>query len=446
MGSNLKAQLVRGTSGTFVIRTSNTALKFLTSWALARLLGADGFGVFNFVMAWITLLMIPALFGLDRLMVRELSVYTSEGAWALARGLLRYVMRATLALALLLAVAAAGLAWLTYEVTGRPALLQAEHSGLALTALYTLLLALIVLPLRGLLLQQQAAMQGLHYVVQGQVPEQIVQPVLFLALIGAGYLAGCGVDSPEWAMVWQAVTVGAALAASELLMRRRIPDAMHHAAPAFAVRVWIASAIPFAFVRGLNTLNQQVDSIMLGPLAGAEAIGLYTVVLRGTQLISLMLLSVNTALAPAIARLHAAGKHRELQRAITGSTRLVFIGALPVALVFILWGNVFLGLFGQKFTQAHTALTIMSVGQVINAASGSVALLLMMTGYERDATLGVGISLVIHVALNLLLIPPYGLEGVAVAASASMMTWNWLLVWFAWRRLRINTTVFGPMR
>jgi len=44
--------------------------------------------------------------------------------------------------------------------------------------------------------------------------------------------------------------------------------------------------------------------------------------------------------------------------------------------------------------------------------------------------------------LHGLLIPRFGMTGAAAATAATTAIWNGAMVTFAWRRLRINPTVF----
>jgi len=445
-GRTLRARLMRGTGGTFAVRLANLALKFVTSLALARLLGADHYGVFNFAQAWILLLIIPATAGFDRLLIRDLPTYTTRGAWSAMRGALRFTTRWALLISVGLVAAGLAGAWLTYSLTGRPALLQAEQAGLARAALIALAVALLVVPLRALTLIQQAAMQGLRQVVMGQVPDQVLQPVLFLAALGMASVVGHRVGSAQAAM---SLFVGAtllALALSAWQLRRAVPFVARTAAPLVTARAWLASAIPFALTEGLIVLNVQVGLLMLGALDSAEAVAYYSVTQRLTMLITLPLVSVGVALAPHMAGLHAAGQHRDLQRAITGSTRLALGVALPVMLLFIAAGSFFLGLFGAEFRVAREALVIFSLGQLVTVATGPVGPLLLMTGHERAATLTTGLGVAVHIALNALLIPAWGIEGAAAAGGISLAAVSLTLAALAWRRLRINTLPIGGGR
>jgi O-antigen/teichoic acid export membrane protein len=445
-GSNLKAQLIRGMGGTFLLRVMNTAVKFLTSFLLARLLGRDGFGVYNFATAWITLLIVPALFGFERLLVRELAVYRRTKNWSLLRGLMRFANRLTLVLSLVMVALAGLIAWVTYETTGRPAMLQADKADFALLALYTLLLALLLVPLRAFLLMQQAAMQGLRRVVTSQVPEQIIQPVLMLGIVAGLYLFAGRVESPALAMAIQIGTTLFAVVYSMALFRKMIPYATKTVPAHYQIRPWVYASIPFFLNKELNALNAQVDTLLLGAMTGADSVALYVAALRGTQLIGVLLNSVNVALAPNIAHLFVEKDKTQLQRILTQSARFALAGALPLTLLLIVFGKSFLDIFGSEFTGAYTALVILSVGQLINVVTGPTGVLLMMTNYERVATASLTLGVVLDIGLNIVLIPRWGIEGAAVAKLVSTSVANTLNLWMAWKRLHLHSTILGPLR
>jgi O-antigen/teichoic acid export membrane protein len=69
-------------------------------------------------------------------------------------------------------------------------------------------------------------------------------------------------------------------------------------------------------------------------------------------------------------------------------------------------------------------LIILAAGQLINVAFGSVGLFLTMTGYERDTLRGQVIALVVNALAAVILIPPYGAVGAALAVAIGLVTWN----------------------
>lgn len=429
---SLRSYLVRGAAGTFGLKVAAAGFSFLSGLLLARVLGMAGYGAYAYAIAWVSVLVVPAVFGLDRLLVRTVAASRTQSAWGLMRGLLRWAHQVVVLVSVAVVAPAAFLVWIAGE----------QFDPHIVPALW---MALVLVPMAALALLRQAAMQGFHRVVVGQLPEMLIQPLVFIVSVGAAYLLlGEALNAP-WAVGLHAVAAGVALVIGAWLLRTTLPQAVHDAVPVYDRGGWTRSALPLLFARGMQVVNAQTDIILLGAIKGAELAGIYAVATRGAELITFVLVSVNTVLAPAIASLHAAGDMRRLQSVITKSVRVIMVFSLPVALALILSGERFLVLFGQGFTRGATALAILSAGQLMNAAMGSVGLLLIMTGHERDAAMGVGISALVNLVLNALLIPVWGMEGAAAATAISMIIWNLLLAVWVYKRLGIHTTALGQM-
>lgn len=409
----------RGAAFTFGLRIASTGLTFATSFVLARFLGLAGYSTYALALEWLTFLTVPAALGMDRFMVREVAVYRARAQWPELRGFLRWGNLAVLAASL--AAAGSGALLVTVFVSDR--------DGLRLS----LYLALAALPLTSLTTLRQAAMRGFDRIVGGQWPELILRPLLILALSTLGWLLLPEFSAP-WAVAALALgTVAAFLVGAALLSR--VLQGAPPAQPVYRSRAWLGTALPFMLISATYVLNNKVGVLLLGPLGEPTDVGLYQVASRGADLIALVLLAVNTAFAPTLARLYAQEKPRQLEHAVARSTRLITLVSLPVALGFIAFGGFFLAIFGPEFTAARGTLTILCAGQLVNAATGTVATLLNMTGHERDTALVVGFSAAVNVSLNLLLIPRYGLNGAAAATALGTLVWNALLSYFVYRRL-----------
>jgi O-antigen/teichoic acid export membrane protein len=282
--------------------------------------------------------------------------------------------------------------------------------------------------------------------VAGQLPEMLVQPVVFIFLIVSAYLLfGKGL-TVQWALGMNIVAAGGAFFMVSILLYKVFPQAAREASPSYQTSVWVRSALPLLFITSMSIINDQSDIIFLGAIKEAEAVGSYAIANRGAMLISALLFAVNTAMGPSIARLHAKGDKKQLQRMITKSARVTTFVSLPVAGCLIAFGDEFLMIFGRDFTEGKVTLAILSAGQIVNVALGSSALLLIMTGHERHAAIGLGISALLNVVLNALLIPPWGLVGAATAKTSSMVLWNVLLAIWVYKRIGIHSTVLGRVR
>jgi O-antigen/teichoic acid export membrane protein len=396
-------------------------------------LGIVGYGAFSYAMAWVGLLSVPSLFGLKNLLVRNIAIYQAESAWDLMGGLLRWANRIVLVISLTIAVLGMAVIW-TFG----------KHFELQM--LSALPIALLILPLIALIGLRQATLQGLHYVVAGRFPEMIIRPIIFIFLIGGAYFFSGKKLTVSWAVGLNMMAMGVTFAVGTKILYKTIPAAASRVRPMYQRGIWIRSALPMMFISGMHVINGQTDTLILGAIKGSEAVAIYNVADRGAQLVTFALAAVNATLSPLIASLHARGDLQRLQRVITDSTRMVSLISGCVVVIVIALGDRFLALFGPDFTRGYLALSILNVGQLINVAMGPVALLLIMARHEHDAAVGIGVSAVLNILLNTILIPEWGVEGAATATTISIVTWNLWLGIRVYKRLGIHPTLLGKVR
>ena len=424
----LKAHMVRGTVGTFGLKVLNTVLAFGTSLLLARLLGAKEYGVYAYAISWAQLLAVPAVMGLNTLLVREVAKYKTLEDWGSLRGILRWSDRVVLLTSIGIAAIFSLIVWF----------LRGKFSPEVRTALW---IAMGLVPLLSFLLLRQGGLQGLGYVVEAQVPQLFLLPATFLVLtVGVYFVFGL---SGAVAVGLRFIAGLVAVATALFSLRRHLPELATDAPSLYRQREWLRSTLPLLFVGTAGIINQRISTVMVGGMLGPEKAGILDVALRGASLVSFTLMAVNMPLAPAVAKLHAKGERERLQSLVTKSARVALLGSLPIALGMILFGRWVLLIFGREFTGGSTVLAILSAGQLVNVAMGSVALLLNMSGHERDTARGIGITALVSVVLSAVLIPVWGVEGAAVANAVSTTTWNVLLAMSVRKRLCIYPTALG---
>jgi O-antigen/teichoic acid export membrane protein len=432
-GQGLKAQLLRGGIGSVAVKVGSTALVFLQAVILARSLGPAGYGVYAYAFALISILAVPAQFGLPNLVVRETAKAQATRDWPLMSGLWRWTNTVAWAASLTLAAIAGLAAWTLAS--------RFEASELATFAWGLLLVPLIVLGnLRG------AALRGLHRIVAGQLPDMILRPgLLTLFVVVAVLVFPTGSLTAANAMGLHALAAFVAFVVGVLILRAARPGEVRAVKTRTYERsAWRQAVLPLAILSGMQLIIQYTDILMLGLFRSADQVGIYRVVIQGGGLVVFGLEAVNMVVAPHFARLHRLGDTATLQRVATAGARASLLTALPVTLAFVLFGEFILrGIFGEAYTAGGTALAIISVGQLVNAGAGSVGFLLNMTGHERDTARGIAIGALANVVLNLVLIPHFGMNGAALATAVSMIIWNLLLWYFARRRLGIRTHGLG---
>lgn len=424
----MRQRLVRATAGTFLLRIVAIGLGFAANVALARLLGVEAFGICALVAAWATLLTTPAMFGFDRLLVRELAAFQATAEWQRIRGILRLADRTVLTLAVVLG---AGMA-LVGVALGDP-------HGLGAPAAFAVGGAMV--PLLALVNLRQSALQGLHQVTRSFIAETLVRPGTLIVLSGVSLMAGLQHADATLGSIFLLIGTVLAFLTGQALLRGYLGS--ERRGPTVAPHGWSRAAIPLAYLGTIAVIGGQADLVLVGLLARPEDAGAYAVAVRGSVLISLPLIVINATTAPSFARLWRLGDVAQLQRTVTLSVRGALLLTIPIAAAFVLFPAVFLGLFGEGFERAVGALAVLSVGRVVNVAVGPTGTLLAMTGQERVAALGATVGPVLEVLLALALIPSVGLVGAAVASSAALIAASAIQVASVRRRLGVRPSIIG---
>lgn len=188
-------------------------------------------------------------------------------------------------------------------------------------------------------------------------------------------------------------------------------------------------------------LMQSVDILFLAKYYNFEKIAFYSVAVKLTVTIGLVLSSINAVYAAKFAELFNTKKMKELQLSVRSATRMIAILTLPIIFVLLIFGNFFLSLFGNEYVEAKEALIILLVGQAVNALSGSVGVYMNMTNRQKVYQKIILISFVFNIILNWYLVPNYGLNGAAFATAFSLILWNVIGVIYIYNTDQIKTYI-----
>lgn len=424
------SRILRKASATVVLQGSSLLLGFASAVLLARFIGGAGYGRYVFALAWTNLLTIPAILGFDRFLIRGIAVYEVDRKWALMRGLLMRTNQLVLLISAVIVGVGCGVAVLFLSPS-----LRAPFC-----------IAMLIVPLTALTLLRQGAMQAMGRVVSGQFPEFLIRPALILIGICALQYAGGDLLSTNTALGANVFGVLVAFTMGALILRRALPAQIRSVRPEYASREWLRASLPMMLISGIWAANNYCTTLVVGTLGGVREVGVYSVVQKGAELIVLVLLAANMALAPTIARMHAQGDRKGLEHATERIAQATFLSSLPLGAAAIVFASVYLGIFGASFQTGATALSIMAVGQLFNAAAGPAGNVLLMTGHERAAVGGIVVGLLANLMLAVVLVPPLGVTGGAIAFATSLVFWNTALVLIARRCVGVNVTTLPSLR
>jgi O-antigen/teichoic acid export membrane protein len=409
-----------------VLRGAGMGLTGIAAVIIGRELGAAGYGEYAWAFAWATTLALPAALGADQLLVREAAVAQERGEWARLRALLR----STLGWSAAVAVAAIAIAAIAIELAG---------GGLG-PRREALLVALPIVPLAAVTGVAQGALLGLGRTATAVAPSATGRAAAFLALVGISVALG-GLSAPRTVALQLAATTIAAAFTLALAMRALPPSRLSQgrASP----RGWLSLSVPMGAASVLMLFDAQAGVLMLGALGSSAATGVYAAALLCMAPFGLVLAAIRFPLGALVARLGAAGEREQLQEAIRLATRTAGAVCFAIATVLILFPGQILRLFGDSFSGGESTLRLLAIAQLLNALCAFNGLVLIMRGEERAAMRSAFACLVLDLALCAALVPSLHARGAAIAALISLTVRNVANSTLAWRRLGLDTTVFG---
>lgn len=392
---------------------------------VARLLGAEGLGLYALGMSVIAFVGIFASFGLPRAATRFISVYNSQGEVQKLRG---FLWRG-LILILLISTGLGGAVWLARGwITG------GLYNEPNLTPYMPFFAVMVPLSAIGFFLGQ--VLHGFQAVDRQTIINSFVQRPLTIAMelgflsLGwglGGYIAGSmlgtivNVVLMAW-LVWRLMP--APTRALDKPLDRLDGEVLSFSASMIALSL-------LGFVSG------KADHTMLGIFLNARQVGIYSVAKTTTSYVPTLLTAVNSIFAPVIADLYAREKLDLLKRLFQTLTKWILGLTLPLVMVIMLFAPTLMRIFGAEFEAGWPVLVAVSIGQLVNVGVGSVGYILMMSGRQRFIVGSQVVSSVVTFGLYLILIPILGPLGAALGFAIGVVVSNVLNLWHIRRELNL---------
>jgi O-antigen/teichoic acid export membrane protein len=167
------------------------------------------------------------------------------------------------------------------------------------------------------------------------------------------------------------------------------------------------------------------DVLLLGHYHGAEEVGALRVIWPVAHMNGLVMSSFALLFTPAAARLFARDDKDGINRLYWQTAIWIAVFSFPLfALTFSLSEPLTVTLFGSRYADSGTYLTLLALGYYFNAALGFNGLTLKVYGRLRYiVSINIAAALV-NVGINLVLIPRYGALGAAIGTTATLLLHN----------------------
>ncbi|MDG4594374.1 MAG: oligosaccharide flippase family protein [Candidatus Contendobacter sp.] len=418
LGRALPALMVRG---------GGLGLQFLMSVVVARVLGAEGMGLYTLYLTWMVLFGDLVSLGMPIYALRTVAALRARDQ---DRSIASFVRRA-----LVLVLALGGLflllpwwqeALIANWITGDARLAPAFECA-AVGAWFFVGMRILAETLKG----TGATQRGIFV-------ESATIPLVVLSVLPVLVWRG-GIDSVG--MLWLHVTaVGVAFALAAALWQARSrrfgDDAGGESVPAYSPALWSMWGGTL-----LNIVYVSLPLMLLPWFATVAEVGHFGVAFRLMNLVTVVMVTLTAVYGPQFAAAYALRDVTRLRLLMKRSQQISLLLIAPFLAVFTLGAEPVLGLFGSEFRDAKVLLWILAVGQLFNAGTGLIGYMLNMMHQERTEFLillgTVGLMLVGMIAVGSVA----GAVGVTLVYSGGLILKNLLSVIFALRYLnRLETS------
>jgi O-antigen/teichoic acid export membrane protein len=392
---SLARRTVRNTALLFVARSLSKVLVFATVVVTQNSLGATGYGKFAAIVVFSNIASIFADLGLQVVFVREASRRLDDmGAF----------LGATLAAKIPMGV-----------VSG------------AILAVSVWLLAPDLLSLVGPVyaLMMAGALANLlrsSFYATGEMRFEVVAIAAETVILLAGTVIAAVLHQGVAAFIWAYAASYAftAVYAAVITHRRWAPLHLHW--DAALLRKLLRSGLPFALAFVLSTIYFRIDVVILKSLRGDDQVAYYNAAYKFLDGLSFIPQAAMSAVFPALAVIHLRGRE-PMRDAYTRAYRLLAGLGMPVAVGCVVLAPQIIHLTHVPFEQSIPALRILGASLLLIFVNNSFIFALGAMDKQLTFALLAGLSIVVNVTLNLVMIPRFGFaDGYLAASWATLIT------------------------
>lgn len=394
-------RIARNTTVLLVAQVASYLLSFFYMMYIARYLGAAGFGILSFALAFTGIFAVFGDLGLQPLTTREVARNKSLAP--------KYIANVTL-MKVILVVITFGLIALTINLMGYP---KQTIRVVYLLGLYVILAAFT---------------QMFYSIFQAfeRMEFQAIGQILSAALIlgGVVFAINHGLSIIGFASSY-VIASAIALGYSFGVMKLRFSSPASASAAKVMEFDWsfwkptIKEALPFGLGAVFAAVFSSIDAVMLSSVKGDEVVGWYRAAYAVVAALGFLPSAFSSAIFPIMSGFHVSSQDA-LRLSYERYLKYMLVLAVPIGVGTTLLANrIILLIFGDGYTPSVVALQILVWVFVFISLGSPFYRLLEATNNQRKGMKAAAICMASNIVLNLLLIPRYSYAGAGIAAVAT---------------------------
>jgi len=427
LDKSLKA-VAKGAGIIFVGMIIGKVLGMVNNILLARFLEPSKYGLFSLGLTVVEFLAIIGVFGLTSGVTRFIPYYHAENRDDKVKHAIRFSLKFSLILSVILAI-------VLFLLSDQIACLVFKDNRLKIV----LQIFSIALPFYTINQITPAIFRGFgnakYRVLTQDIMLRLIKISAFILFVYFGYLLYGALAA---FIVGTIVTLGISL---YLVQKKLFPifGSNIKTKDASVGRELLSFSWPLLIGGFSYIFYTQTDRLLLGFFKTSEDIGIYTAGSQISHLVTFVLPSFAFLFLPVMSELYSKKKIQDFSSLYKSITRWIFLITLPLFLFFLFFPEeIILLLFGSLYISGATVLRILAFAFFVNASVGLTWDTLVAMGKTKFVMITQGAGAVTNVALNLLLISPFGIEGAAIGTACGIIIMNIMQLIVIYRSIRFH--------
>lgn len=248
-----------------------------------------------------------------------------------------------------------------------------------------------------------------------------------------------------WAGVQLLALVPAVVVGRRLLRRaERVGVAERRRIDLGITRSFLAFSLPRSLGQVFQVTILWFDTLLIAAILGTTEAGIYG---TGTRYLLVGLFAseaIMQVLGPRISGLLARADRREASKLLTTAAAWQTAVVWPVYLLVLTFPGALLGVFGNEFLAARSALVLLSIAMLVAAPFGPSDTVVLMSGRSRQSLFNTFVAVAINVGGNLVFVPRYGIPAAAAVWGITIVVAAALPAWQSRRTLGVSPFGRGP--
>jgi len=387
---NTVQRIAKNTAVLLAATIISRVLSFFYVMYIARYLGAEGFGILSFALAFTGIFGVFSDLGLGPLTVREVARDKSLAKKYLNNIIVMKTILVTITFALIAIV---------INILGYP-----EQT---IKVVYFIALSVIFNAFSGMFYSIFRAFEKMEYQSLGQILSSV------LMLVGALFAISQRFSVIGFASLYFMISVVALVYSFVISIWKFVKPKMK-----VDWSFWwptIKEALPFGLTGAFITIYLWIDSVMLSLMKGDEVVGWYNAAYRLILVLLFIPSAFNSAVFPIMSRFYVSSKN-SLKFMFEKHFKYMLIIGFPIGIgITLLADRIVLLIFGAEYIPSVIALQILTWAIVFIFARTAFERVLESANKQIIVTEVFGGCALLNIILNLILIPKYSYIGAAVA-------------------------------